>query len=135
MHDHDSHKILIVEDESLIVWSMVNALGKAGYDSDVVECGEDAVDKFTAGGYDLVISDIRLPRMDGIDLAGKIKSLSSGTPVVIISGHEELEDRDVASSRTVDRCLEIPFNVNDLVDLVDQLLYPDHPRVGRPVLS
>jgi DNA-binding response OmpR family regulator len=116
------HKILIVEDESLIGWSMANALGRAGYEPEVVDCGEDAVKKVTAGGYDLVISDFRLPRMDGLDLAARLKLVSHTLPVVMISSHEELGASEIDPSRGIDYVIEKPFNLNEIVALVGEIL-------------
>ena len=122
------HKILIVEDESLIGWSMANALGKAGYDPEVVECGEDAVERVRRGGYGLVISEFRLPGIDGFDLAAKLKRISGGLPVVIISAHEDLGSAEFDTVKGIDRFIEKPFNLNDLVRLVKDFFTPAPAR-------
>jgi two-component system nitrogen regulation response regulator GlnG len=116
-------KILIVEDESLIGWSMANALGKAGYDPEIVDCAEAALEKLSRGCYRLVISEFRLPRMDGLDLAARIREISGPLPVVIISAHEDLGSAELDTAIGIDRCIEKPFNLNDLVDLVGEILH------------
>jgi DNA-binding NtrC family response regulator len=118
------HRILIVEDESLIGWSMANALGRAGYNPEVVECAEDAVEKIRGGGIELVISDYRLPRMGGLDLAARVKEISGTLPVIIISADEELGPEEIDSTRKIDYFIDKPFNLNDIVTLVGDILDP-----------
>ena len=117
-------RILIVEDESLIGWSMASALGRAGYEPMVVECAEDAVEKIRNGGFDLVISDYRLPRMGGLDLAARVKKISRSLPVIIISADEEIDSTEIASTREIDYFIDKPFNLNDIVTLVSGILDP-----------
>jgi DNA-binding NtrC family response regulator len=119
-----SHRILIVEDESLIGWSMANALMRAGYEPEVVACGEDAVEKVLGGGIELVISDYRLPRMDGLDLAARVKEISHTLPVIIISADEELGAAEIDSSSGIDYFIDKPFNLNEIVTLVGDILEP-----------
>ncbi|HLF15066.1 MAG TPA: response regulator [Bacteroidota bacterium] len=116
------HKILIVEDEPLIGWSMANALGRAGYDAEVVDCGEDAVDKIRRGDYELVISEFCLPRMDGLDLAARLKKISRALPVILISANEDLSGADIDSVQGIDYLIDKPFNLNEIVTLVGDIL-------------
>ena len=117
-----SHKILIVEEESLIGWSMANALGRAGYESEVVECGEDAINKIRRGGIEVVISDFHLPRMGGLDLASRVKAISRSLPVVIIGADDEIGGIGSETAGTIDYLIEKPFNLNEIVTLVGEIL-------------
>lgn len=117
-----SHRILIVEDESLIGWSMANALRKAGFHCDVVDCGEIAMQKIQEVPFDLIISDIRLPRMNGLDLAERVKSHSETTPVMIVSAGEDVGHGDLESDNRIDYFLEKPFNLKDMVARVHEIL-------------
>jgi two-component system response regulator QseB len=111
-------RILIVEDESLIGWSMANALGRAGYDPKVVECGEEAVEAVRGGGIDLLISDYHLPRMGGLDLATRVKEIAPFLPVVMLCADEELCGAGIASAGEIDYFIDKPFQLNDIVTLV-----------------
>lgn len=113
-------RILIVEDEPLIGWSLVSALRRAGYATDIVEGGDDALRKLDEGDYQLVISDIRLPEMDGIDLARRVKSASGNMPVIIVSTHEDLVRHE--PEPLIDRYLEKPFLVPEMLSLVREVL-------------
>jgi DNA-binding NtrC family response regulator len=124
-----SHKILIVEEESLIGWSMANALGRAGYEPEVVECGEDAIEKIRAGGIELVISDYRLPRMDGFDLAASVKKISRSLPVIMISSDEEIPSAKADAATNVDYFIDKPFNLSEIVSLVSDILEHSGPNL------
>jgi DNA-binding NtrC family response regulator len=115
-------KILIVEDESLIGWSMASALGRAGYDPRVVECAEDAVEVIRGGGIELLISDYRLPRMGGLDLAVRVKEISPTLPVIMLCADEELCGAGIASAGEIDYFIDKPFQLNDIVTLVGGIL-------------
>lgn len=120
----EGRDILIVEDDSLIGWSMARALGTAGYNPVVVDCGESAMEKIRGGGYECVISDFRLPGMDGLDLAGRVKEISASIPVILLTSHEELSPDDVDSRGGVDYVIEKPFNLSEIVRLVGVIVRP-----------
>ncbi|HLB00232.1 MAG TPA: response regulator [Bacteroidota bacterium] len=116
------YKILIVEDESLIGWSMANALKRAGYEPEVVECADDALREMAAGHYDLVISDNRLTGMGGMELAIRMKTISRHTPLVLVAAGEDPGLEDLERSEMVDFLVEKPFKLNEMVALVGSIL-------------
>lgn len=115
-------RILIVEEESLIGWSMANALRRAGFDPEVVDCGEVAVERVRSGGIDLVISDSRLPGIDGLNLAAKVKAMARALPFIIIGSREEQGPAETDAG--IDHFIEKPFNVREIVVLVGEILQP-----------
>lgn len=125
-------RILIVEEEPLIGWSLANALGKAGYETDLVECGEEAVDLARHTRYDLVISDARLPRMHGAAFAARLKDSSGPVPFILISAHEDEEAVGGGGSPDVDHVVEKPFNVAELVRLVGEVLAATESDLRNP---
>jgi two-component system response regulator AtoC len=122
MTDSHLNKILIVEEESLLGWSMVNVLARAGYEPDVVECGDEALMKMSTGGYDLAIIDYRLPGMDGLELAARIKKISTALPVIMITTQEDLNDVELSSAPAVDCIVEKPLKLTEIVMLVGSIL-------------
>ncbi len=100
---------------------MANALGRAGYPTEVVDCAEDALERIRKGGYDLVISDLRLPGMNGPDLASRIYGISGKIPVILIGAREELGVGGIDSS-CPDYFIEKPFNLNEIVAIVGAIL-------------
>lgn len=86
-----SKKILVVDDEDIIRESISYILGKEGYEVETAENGAIAYDKVQKEQYDLVISDIEMPEMKGIDLLEKIVRLNLHTSVIIITAYGSLE--------------------------------------------
>ncbi|MDM1377529.1 sigma-54-dependent Fis family transcriptional regulator [Myroides marinus] len=86
-------KILIVEDEAAIRRVLVKILEEesSDYVVDAAENGEEALQKITSEDYDLVISDIKMPKMDGEELLVEAKKVKPETVFVMISGHGDLE--------------------------------------------
>ncbi|KZE76619.1 Fis family transcriptional regulator [Myroides marinus] len=86
-------KILIVEDEAAIRRVLVKILEEesSDYVVDAAENGEEALQKITSEDYDLVISDIKMPKMDGEELLVEAKKVKAETVFVMISGHGDLE--------------------------------------------
>lgn len=86
-------KILIVEDEAAIRRVLVKILEEesSNYVVDAAENGEEALQKITGEDYDLVISDIKMPKMDGEELLVAAKKIKPDTVFVMISGHGDLE--------------------------------------------
>nr|WP_262924278.1 sigma-54 dependent transcriptional regulator [Myroides odoratimimus] len=86
-------KILIVEDEAAIRRVLVKILEEesSDYVVDAAENGEEALQKITSEDYDLVISDIKMPKMDGEELLVAAKKIKPDTVFVMISGHGDLE--------------------------------------------
>ena len=86
-------KILIVEDEAAIRRVLVKILEEESseYVVDAAENGEEALQKITVEDYDLVISDIKMPKMDGEELLVAAKKIKPDTVFVMISGHGDLE--------------------------------------------
>ncbi len=83
--------ILVVDDEPGVRSSLRGILGDEGYVVDAVESGEAALLALDARRYELVLLDVWLPGMDGLEVLGKIRTLDADLPVVVISGHGSIE--------------------------------------------
>jgi len=92
------HRLLIVEDEPLLRITMADALRKEGWVVDVAEDGVKAAALFEQHQHDLVVTDLVMPRLGGIELLKRIKALSPDTTVVIITAHGTV-DRAVEAMR------------------------------------
>src|SRR5258705_7202427 len=82
-----AEKILVVDDEQSMAQFMAIVLRKEGYQVSTVQNGRDALDKVKAEAFDVVITDIRMPGMDGIQLLQGIKKHDPGLPVVIMTAY------------------------------------------------
>jgi YesN/AraC family two-component response regulator len=120
----DLKKILIVDDEETLTFSLYQAFIKAPYDCEVVTASsaEDALDKLEDGFFDLIITDIAMPGMDGLELLSIIKSRTPETKVIIITAYGTDEREDRAYKIGADRYIEKPFDISELRNLVFKMI-------------
>jgi len=107
-------RILLAEDEEAMRCYLERALQNAGYDVVAVGCGTEAIPYLTTQSFDLLLSDIVMPEMDGIELAQRCAELSPDTKVIFITGFAAVTLK--ASRETPHaRILSKPFHLKDLV--------------------
>ena len=84
--------ILVVDDDLSIRAFIIDALKKGGYfNTREVENGIQALETFRKESYDLVISDLQMPGMNGMELLSRIKELNPSTPVIIMTGYPTID--------------------------------------------
>jgi len=84
-------KILIIDDERAIRSTLSEILQHEGYKVEVAENGEDGLKKFSSENFDVVLCDIKMPKMDGIEFLEKAKMVNPDTPIIMVSGHGTIE--------------------------------------------
>ena len=86
-------KILIIEDEEAIRRVLVRILAEENesYEVDAAEDGVIGLEKVKENDYDLILCDIKMPRMDGVELLEAVKKINTEIPIVMISGHGDME--------------------------------------------
>ena len=84
------HKILIIDDDTYICKLMKNFLVKHGYQGDTAITGSDAIKKINKGDYQLILSDYRLPDLDGFEILSAARNLEPAPPVIIMTAYEDL---------------------------------------------
>jgi DNA-binding NtrC family response regulator len=83
--------ILIIDDEKAIRKTLTEILGFEGYKIEEAADGEEGLSKFRTKNYDLVLCDIKMPKLDGIEFLEKAKEINPEVPIIIISGHGNIE--------------------------------------------
>lgn len=83
--------ILIIDDEKAIRNVLKEILGNEGFSVEEAPDGEEGLKKFSAGSFDVVLCDIKMPKLDGIEFLQKVMETGSDTPVIMISGHGNIE--------------------------------------------
>ena len=111
-------RILIVDDEPGIRQSLKGVFEDEGFTTDVVSSGEDCLRKFDQDAYDLVLLDIWLPGMDGLNTLERIRALADAPEVIIISGHATIETAVRATKLGAFDFLEKPLSVDKTLMLV-----------------
>ena len=113
-------RILLAEDEEAMRTYLARALEKAGYAVDSVDCGTAALPLLEHGDYDLLLSDIVMPEMDGIELAQHCGRISPNTKVMFITGFAAVTLKAEQAAPSA-RVLSKPFHLKDLVLEVDRV--------------
>ena len=113
-------RILLAEDEEAMRTYLTRALEKAGYAVDSVDCGTAALPLLEKAEYDLLLSDIVMPEMDGIELAQLCNEISPDTKVMFITGFAAVSLK-ACTDQPQAKVLSKPFHLRDLVLEVDRV--------------
>ncbi len=108
-------RLLLVEDDPAIARPLVRALEREGFAVEHVEAGEPALDRVGAGGIDLVVLDLTLPDVDGLDVCRKIRSTHPALPILMLTARREEVDVVVGFDAGADDYVAKPFRVAELV--------------------
>ena len=107
-------RLLLVEDDLDLANGLVNMLTKSNYATDVVHTGKKALSVCTSINYSLIILDLGLPDMDGIELLRNLRSRKITTPILILTARDDLKDRIRGLDAGGDDYLSKPFEFGEL---------------------
>lgn len=108
-------KILVIDDERAIRNTLKEVLEYEKHEVDLAEDGPSGLELFNANSYDIVLCDIKMAKMDGIEVLQKICETSSDIPVVMISGHGNIDTAVEAIKKGAFDFLEKPLDLNRLL--------------------
>ncbi len=120
--EDDMFKILIAEDDRELRQLFQHVLVKNGYTVTGVSNGAEALEAIDAGYYDLIISDIMMPKVDGYELVRAIREAGQNTPVMMITAKDAFDDMRLGFLSGTDDYMVKPVNVNEMVLRVRALL-------------
>jgi CheY-like chemotaxis protein len=112
-------KILVVDDDANLLDLLVDTLGAIGYQAVGVRGGPEALESLTQQSYDLLITDIKMPGMDGIALSRKVRRQYPQLPILFITG---VASPEVIGRASPDGFLAKPFRINHIEDLIEDTL-------------
>jgi len=124
-------RILVVEDEKRIADFLCRGLQGAGYAVDAAANGASGIEHIHSADYDLVVLDLMLPDMDGLQVLEKIRNRKVGPPVLILSARGGLDDRVKGLEQGADDYLVKPFAFVELLARVRALLRRGQPAPER----
>jgi two-component system, OmpR family, alkaline phosphatase synthesis response regulator PhoP len=125
-----ARRILLVEDEPSLVLTLSDRLMAEGYRVETAGDGEEALTRAEAGGFDLIILDVLLPRKNGFDVCRDLRQRGQDTPILMLTARSQVVDRVVGLKLGADDYLTKPFEVIELLARVEALL-----RRGRSPLA
>jgi DNA-binding NtrC family response regulator len=114
--------ILVVDDDPYMRTSLADCLMSCGYDVEAATDGVDALGKFRKGAYEMVITDIRMPKMGGLDLLKEVKGRCPETPVIVITAYGTVNTAVDAMKQGATDFIMKPFSLDDLELVVKGVL-------------
>jgi len=108
-------KVLMVEDEKWLAEAEARILKKNNYDVDLSFNGEDGLDNALTGIYDVILLDIMLPGIDGIEVLKELRKAEITTPVILLTAKSDIEDRILGLDSGADDYLPKPFKSEELL--------------------
>ena len=115
-------KILIAEDDQELRQLFSHVLNRHGYTVVGVSNGQEALDALDKDFYDMIISDIMMPVMDGYELVRQLRDVGNTTPILMITAKDAFDDMRMGFQSGVDDYMVKPINVNEMVLRVQALL-------------
>jgi len=119
-------KILYVEDDLTLSFVTRDNLELHGYLIDYCEDGVEALQLFSKNNYDICILDVMLPKMDGYELAGKIREYNQEVPIIFLSAKSTKEDKIFGLKLGADDYITKPFSIEELVLKIEVFLKRSH---------
>lgn len=112
--------ILIAEDDDIVRESIIEVMEDIGWSVIGAENGADAVEKFKVSPTDIVLTDLTMPKMDGMELIREIRTISPITPVIVLTGDIMVEKcREALTSGAAD-FLQKPCDVKEMCRIIER---------------
>ena len=115
-------RILVVDDEPKICEFLGILLGREGYKTDSAYSAAEALARIEQNSYDLVLTDLKMPGMDGFELITRLKKIRPDLPVIMITGYATVETAVQALRYGVDDYVTKPFNIDELRKVIARSL-------------
>ena len=115
-----ARRLLLIDDEESLRHSLAKSLRRAGYVVETAATGREGVDRFQGGGFDAVVTDVRLPDLSGLDIVALLTEVDATVPVVVMTGYGSVESAMEAMRRGARDYLQKPFEMNDLLRILER---------------
>jgi len=128
-------RLLIIEDEIDLANALARGLRRQGYAVDIAANGEHGLFLAGANDYDLLILDLNLPDIDGLDICRDLHNKSSDLLILILTARDQIEDKIIGLDSGADDYLVKPFHFQELLARVRALLRRSGQERHKPVLE
>ncbi|MFD2926200.1 response regulator transcription factor [Halobacillus naozhouensis] len=117
-----AQRILIVDDEESIVMLLKYNIDQAGYETDVAYTGPEALEKASATTYDMIVLDVMLPGMDGMEVCKQLRQNQVETPILMLTAKDDEFDKVLGLELGADDYLTKPFSPREVVARIKAIL-------------
>jgi DNA-binding NtrC family response regulator len=136
----DTPKILLVEDDVVLAGSLRRVLVRNGYHVDILTRGDEGLERAQREHFDVVLTDFKLPALDGLELVERLHALRPLLPVIVITAHGTTESAIEATKLGAYDYVLKPFEVEELLNLVNKAaatsrLASEPVEIGAPVYA
>ncbi len=114
-------KILLVEDEKDISNALCRILTSAKYDVEAAYDGEQGLELIKSHPYDIIITDIMMPKMDGIELIKAVRAMGNNSPILVLTAKSETDDKVKGLDAGADDYLTKPFSLKEFLARIRSL--------------
>ena len=128
-------RILVVEDEFSLADIIATKLRKEKYNVDISLDGEDGLDKTLSDIYDLIILDIMLPRVNGIEILKEIRNNNIDTKVIMLTAKSSLDDKLIGFENGANDYITKPFHIEELIARVNVQLRSNEKNINKDILK
>lgn len=104
-------RVLIVEDERRLAEALGQIMAEQRYQADVVYDGADGLDHGLTGQYDVIILDVMLPKLDGFEVASRLRHAHVSTPILMLTARDEMPDKIAGLDHGADDYMTKPFDL------------------------
>lgn len=108
-------RILIVEDERRLAEALGQIMAEQRYQADVVFDGADGLDYALTGQYDAIVLDVMLPKVDGFEVARRLRCAHVSTPILMLTARDEIPDKIAGLDHGADDYMTKPFSMKELM--------------------
>ncbi|MGR8981249.1 MAG: response regulator [Gammaproteobacteria bacterium] len=115
-------KILLVEDDAVLAEGLIHTLGQSGYQVTLAQSGAYAESLLVAQDFDLILLDLGLPDMDGLELLRKLRHRKVALPIMILTARDNVNDKIIGIEQGADDYLTKPFELRELEARVRALI-------------
>lgn len=129
----DQPRVLLVDDEQYVLDALDRALSTQGFRVALAEDGAGALDAVVASPPDVIILDVGLPGLDGLETCRVLRARGDCTPVLMLTAHTAVRERVAGLEAGADDYLPKPFALDELVARLRALLRRADPSTGAPV--
>jgi two-component system, sensor histidine kinase and response regulator len=128
-------KLLIIDDEEIVLKSTLKILSKADWEIDTARSGEDGLEKYQQKKYDVVVTDLKMPGVGGIEVLKKIKKINPQQIAVVFTGHANVETaRDSLKAGAFDY-IPKPFTAEEFRDVIHNAIKANANRADAKMLD